>query len=52
MEQSNDLRASSDRRADERRGEIPESAKPFMGFLVPEERRQESRRQAERRGSD
>jgi len=52
VEQEVDLRQSDERRQDERRQDVPDSLKPFLGELVPEERRLDQRRQRKRRTKD
>ena len=49
METNNDLRIVSDRRHIQRRKVVPDSLKPFLGWLVAEERRVNDRRTEERR---
>jgi hypothetical protein len=44
-----DLRIVGDRRVAERRQIVPDSLKPFLGWLIPEERRINERRQGRRR---
>ena len=48
--QSEDLRITEgDRRLEERRQGMPDSVKPFLAWLIPDERRAEERRKYERR---
>jgi hypothetical protein len=49
METNSDLRTDSDRRYVQRRQIVPDSMKPFMGWLIAEERRINERRRTERR---
>ena len=47
-----DFRILDDRRDDERRGDVPDSVKPFLGWVVPAERRERERRTTHRRKTD
>jgi hypothetical protein len=49
MEPNNNLRIVSDRRHLQRRKVVPDSLKPFLGWLIAEERRLNERRSEERR---
>jgi hypothetical protein len=49
METHRDLRTIIDRRRIERRQIVPDSLKPFLGWMIPEERRTNERRREERR---
>jgi len=49
METQRDLRRSSERRLIQRRQPVPESMKPFLGWVITEERRINERRRAQRR---
>lgn len=49
METDRDLRTVKDRRRLERRQVVPDSLKPFLGWMIAEERRAGERRREDRR---
>ena len=49
METNSDLRIVSDRRNLQRRKIVPDSMKPFLGWMIAEERRVNERRTEQRR---
>jgi hypothetical protein len=51
METHSDLRIVSDRRHVERRKVVPDSVKPFLGWLIAQERRKNERRVVIRRAT-